>query len=98
MITYDMVQAKDKYKKSRKREKRKRMAATERDTERKKRQSKRASRSEKEKERKRERSQTRQALIICWLMIKRRAVAKRHAVVDLSSIHLNQIRVCGLWP
>ena len=31
-------------------------------------------------------------------MIKRHAVARRHAVVDLRFMYLNQIRVCGLWP
>ena len=43
------------------------------------------------KERERERSQIRQSLSICWLKM------KRHIVVDLSFIYLNQIRVCGLW-
>ena len=99
MITYDMVQAKDKYKESREKRKEEKKDS-DRERYRKKesdKASERAKVTKRKKEKKeRERIQTGQALIICWLMIKRHAVAKRHAVVDLSFIYLNQIRVFGL--
>ena len=95
---YDTVQAKDKYKERREKGKEEKKDS-DRERYRKKesdKASERAKERKRKKEKERERSQTRQSLIICWLMIKRHAVARRHAVVDLSFIYLNQIRVCGL--